>query len=196
MGQQQSIRYSAHREWLTGKGANTYTQFGEDGLIAAAIERIGETNRHCFEIGAADGVFFSNTLRLRQQGWYAVLIEGDDQLFEKLNNVYGEQSKCIHAWISDLDRVLLDTDIDWQPDLGVIDIDGKDFWMWHHLQAIRPRIMLVEISTVNNTDPAPPKGGSGQAGLDSIRALGEAKGYTLVAHTHCNALFIDSKENI
>lgn len=194
MGQQQSIRYTPHVNWLRDKALNVYTQFGEDGLIAACLQKIGETNRHCFEIGAADGSFFSNTLILREQAWYAVLIEGNEKLYDKLRADYGTESTCIHRLCTDLDAVLRETNIDPTPDLGIIDIDGQDFWMWSDLQDVRPRIMLVEISTRGHAEPPPERGGEGQAGIDAIRHLGESKGYTLVAETFCNALFVDSGE--
>lgn len=194
MSQTGSINYEAHVPWLRGKGHNVYTQFGEDGLIAACLQKIGETNRHCFEIGAADGRFFSNTLRLREQGWKSVLIEGNDKLFEKLKAEFGHESTCIHAICSELDRVLLETFIDETPDLGIIDIDGQDYWMWCDMVAFRPRIMLVEISTQGPSMPVPQRGEPypAQAGLDAIVELGKAKEYTLVATTFCNALFIEN----
>ncbi len=194
MSQTGSINYEAHVPWLQGKGLNVYTQFGEDGLIAACLQKIGETNRHCFEIGAADGRFFSNTLRLREEGWKAVLIEGNDRLFEKLNADFGHESTCIHALCSDLDRVLLETFIDETPDLGIIDIDGQDYWMWEDLKAFKPRIMLVEISTSGRSMPVPKRGEPypAQAGMEQIKGLGESKGYTMVATTFCNALFVEN----
>lgn len=194
MSQTDSINYDAHVPWIRGKGHNVYTQFGEDGLIAACLQKIGETNRHCFEIGAADGRFFSNTLRLRELGWKSVLIEGNDKLFEKLNAEFGHESTCIHAVCSDLDRVLLETFIDETPDLGIIDIDGQDYWMWCDMVAFRPRIMLVEISTQGPSMPVPQRGEPypAQAGLAAIVELGKTKGYTLVATTFCNALFIEN----
>lgn len=194
MGQHQSIRCTPHVKWLKNKALNVYTQFGEDGLIAACLEEIGETNRHCFEIGASDGRFFSNTLILREKGWYAVLIEASEKLYEKLKADYGSKSTCIHRTCVDLDAVLRETNINLQPDLGIIDIDGQDFWMWSDLQDVRPRIMLVEISTRSPSEPPPERDGEGQAGIDAIRYLGESKGYTLVAETFCNALFVDSGE--
>jgi len=194
MGQHQSVRYTPHVAWLKDKAFNVYTQFGEDGLIEACLKKIGETNRHCFEIGASDGSFFSNTLILREKGWYAVLIEANEKLYEKLKADYGSQSTCIHRTCVDLDAVLRETNINLQPDLGIIDIDGQDFWMWNDLQDVRPRIMLVEISTRSPSEPPPERYGEGQAGMDAIRYLGESKGYTLVAETFCNALFVDSGE--
>src|SRR5687768_11564360 len=63
--------------WLLGRQRNDTSQFGEDGLIEAVLDRIGETNRWCFEVGAADGLFFSNTKRLRDAGWNCILIEAN-----------------------------------------------------------------------------------------------------------------------
>lgn len=168
---------------------------GEDGLIATCLQRIGETNRQCFEIGAHDGRFFSNTLRLREQGWIAVLIESDERQFQKLNADFGKDATCIHAHCSDLDKLLLDVAIEENPDLGVIDIDGQDYWLWHDMWTIEPRVMLVEISTQGPSQPIPIRGEAypAQAGLDAITELGKSKGYTLVATTFCNALFVKTE---
>lgn len=191
-----SIKYEPKRDWLRDRASNTYTQFGEDGLIAACLEKIGETNRHCFEIGAADGRFFSNTLRLREDGWRAVLIEAGHEQYEKLNSEFGTTSICIHETCTDLDATLETTGINHAPDLGIIDIDGQDYWLWHDLRKVRPRIMLVEIFPPDAARPAPERGADhhSQAGLDAIAELGADKGYSLVATTHCNALFVETAE--
>jgi hypothetical protein len=194
--QMSSINYQPRVEWIKGKASNVYTQFGEDGLIDACLDYIGTTNRQAFEIGAADGRFYSNTLRLREQGWRAVLIEAGRDQYDALQREYGTTSVCIHETCTDLDETLNGTGIHNAPDLGIIDIDGQDYWLWHDLRKYRPRVMLVEIFP---PDPRklPPDRGAGpehQAGLDPIRQLGTEKGYTLVATTHCNALFIDKAE--
>lgn len=193
MSQMGSINYESLVPWLQGRGLNVYTQFGEDGLIATCVQKIGETNRQCFEIGAADGRFFSNTLRLRDDGWKAVLIESDDRQFAKLDAEFGTRSTCIHATCTHLDRTLRGTNLDTTPDLGVIDIDGQDYWLWNDLHIYRPRIMLVEISTSGPAALIPKRGEAypAQAGRMQIEHLGKSKGYTLVATTFCNALFVD-----
>lgn len=195
MSQTGSINYEARVPWLQGRGLNVYTQFGEDGLIATCLQKIGETNRHCFEIGAADGRFFSNTLRLRDDGWHSVLIESDERQYDKLQAEFGSRSACIHATCASLDTVLRGTTLDHAPDFGVIDIDGQDYWLWHDMHLYRPRVMLVEISTQGHGMPIPKRGEAypAQAGLTQIEHLGKSKGYTLVATTFCNALFMDDK---
>ena len=78
----------------------------------------------------------------------------------------------------------------------IIDIDGQDYWLWHDLRRFRPRVMLVEIFPHDSGKPVPERGAGPehQSGLDGIEQLGTEKGYTLVATTHCNALFIETVE--
>lgn len=192
----QSINATACVPWLNGTALNVYTQFGEDGLIDAVFGRIGTTNRECFEVGAADGRFYSNTLRLREDGWGAVLMEKDPEQWTLLNaNYRTDLVDCIVGAVDDLDTTLHWTRLrdELQPDLGVIDIDGQDYWLWNDMVEYRPRVMLVEIN-YHEWDAVPPRGEIGQAGLAAIRQLGADKGYELVAHTYCNALFIRQDE--
>lgn len=192
----QSINATAVLPWLHGKALNVYTQFGEDGLIDAVFDRIGTTNRECFEVGAADGRYYSNTLRLREDGWGAVLMEKDPAQWEKLHaNYRSDLVDCVIGAVDDLDTTLHWTRLrdELCPDLGVIDVDGQDYWLWHDMVEYRPRVMLVEIN-YQEWDAIPPRGESGQAGLAAIRQLGEEKGYELAAHTYCNALFIRRDE--
>ncbi len=187
-----SLHYQAFDKRLEGKGMNAYSQFGEDGLIQAVFELIGEESRWCFEIGAADGVFYSNTLRLRELGWSAVLIEAGDSQFESLQQHARENVFCVHEEATDLDRVLSRFDCPANPDLGVIDIDGQDYWLWSDMQLYQPRVMLVEFHWHNGDDYIPQRGSGyrDQAGEAAVADLGRQKGYIAVAKTHVNLLFV------
>lgn len=186
-------------EWLQGKQRNDTSQFGEDGLIEAVLAKIGETNRWCFEVGAADGLFYSNTKRLRDAGWYAVLIEGDRSQAAKCEAYASHRVHVVTEKVSrySLDPILAGGGAPIRLDLGVIDVDGQDYWVWEGLRDFRPRVMLVEYLYLNDnfTDPnfIPPLDGQGQAGRDAIIALGKAKGYVAVASTFCNLLFVENQ---
>jgi hypothetical protein len=185
----------ASGQWLDGRQRNDTSQFGEDGLIEAVFARIGHTTRWCFEVGAADGLFFSNTKRLRDLGWHAILIEGDGRLAQECRNFENDRVQVVHERIDSgsLDAILARCGSP-RPDLGVIDIDGQDYWAWKGL-VTRPRVMLVEFMYVNEnmTDPTfiPAEGEPGQAGLEAIIGLGVEKGYMPLATTYCNVLFVD-----
>lgn len=182
-------------EWLNGRQRNVTSQFGEDGLIQAVFERIGETNRWCFEVGAADGLFYSNTKQLRDAGWYAVLIEGDRLQADKCMAFASVRVQVVAEKIGrqSLDNILAGSGAPIRLDLGVIDIDGQDYWAWDGMKAFRPRVMLVEYGYWNPPEriPQPNEGTEAQAGLKAITDLGESKGYVAIATTHCNVLFVD-----
>ena len=193
----ESWQVKSFAPWLDeGRARNDTSQFGEDGLIEAVFEKIGETNRWCFEVGAADGLFFSNTKRLRDAGWYAVLIEGDRAQAAKCEAYASPRVQVLAERIGpqSLDNILSGTGAPIRIDLGIIDIDGQDYWAWEGLKTFRPRVVLMEF-VINENDPefVPNRGGDGQAGEAPIVNLGTEKGYTLVAKTYCNLVFVDNQ---
>lgn len=180
---------------LEGRQRNDFSQFGEDGLIEAVFERIGETNRWCFEVGAANGEFLSNTKRWRDLGWNAVLVEADGALAQECRRFESDRVKVIHERIGGdvLDNILRQAGMPKNPDLGIIDIDGQDYWAWKHL-VCQPRVMLVEFGYWNKPEVIPPEGSADPqlaASYEAIVGLGEEKGYAAVARTYCNVLFVD-----
>jgi hypothetical protein len=180
--------------FLNDRSSDVTSQFGEDGLVAALFEHIGIVNHWCFEVGAGDGVFLSNTQQWIRQGWHAVLIEANEGKYAELEKLASNNVHTIHEAITprSLDRILAEVGAPVDMDFGVIDIDRDDFWAWAGMQDYRPRVMLVETATHSRMGVVPsPKDPHGhrQAGTDTIRLLGEAKGYRALARTHCNMLF-------
>ena len=176
----------------------SYAQFGEDKLIADVFERIGTKNRVCFEVGAHDGRYFSNTLAFREQGWHAILAECHPDHYAALEAEFGEQSDCWFGKVECLDTLLdafsAPTDID----LGVIDVDGRDYWLWHDMVKFRPRVLLIEFSPYvtqpwhDPVNPVPREDRSvpvKQTARQPTIDLATEKGYELVGETFCNLLF-------
>jgi len=172
------------------QGWNETSQFGEDGLIADALERYGIRNEWCFEVGAGDGKTLSNTWSLRRQGWKALLVESDAGRFHAMREVALARDICACRQIGphDLDTLLDQTQAPCDLDLGVIDVDGQDFWIWAGLRRYLPRLMLVEFGP----DEFVPRLGAttGQADRELIEDMGKVKGYTVIAETQCNLLFV------
>lgn len=193
-------QYSNHFGDLSTARGNFTSQFGEDGLIQAVFDSIETKTKHCVEIGAADGTFFSNTANLRRQGWSSSLIESNPDLYGKLLQQVGEGDVCRQGFIeiSGLDSVLVGMGCPQNPDFLCIDIDGQDFWMWYHLKVIRPRVVLIEHSPYSH-DMIPVYGahgvdGANQATANYLVGLGVAKRYVPICRTFCNVLFVDSAE--
>jgi hypothetical protein len=174
------------------RGREDGGQFGEVGLIDALLEKVGVANRWCFEVGADDGEFISNTRHLRDAGWDAVLVEADDTKFAALAKHATEKVRCVRQKVAgdDLDRILKRHGAPHDLDLGVIDIDGDDWHLWDATRTFRPRVMLVEYNRDRDNPPAPMGAAvAQQAGLTAVLALGAAKGYVALARTNVNVLF-------
>lgn len=187
--------------WLTGRAYNKYSQFGEDGIIEAIFQRIGPANRWVMECGAADGLFFSNSRKLIEDGWSAVLIEGDKDLYARLEDTYAFRNPkggAVHLYKSmitacgncTLEGTLEHAQAPLDLDLAVIDVDGQDYWLFNSLLKYKPRVVMVEFDP--NAEPGfiPPVDGDGQAGLDAVIKLGVGKYYYPVCATACNVIFV------
>ncbi len=192
------VNQAAPSEW-TAVSQNIYSQYGEDGIIAEIFRRIGTTNKQCFEVGAADGKWFSNSRRLIDEGWRAALIEADEKNWPELDKLDGERVTVVHgraeaSGANSLDSILTQCKFDARPDLGIIDVDGQEFYLWNGMLKFRPRVLVVEYDP--HVDPAfvPDLNGAGQAGLHAILSIAASKGYMNVTSTATNLIFIDGSE--
>jgi hypothetical protein len=193
---------TSSRARLSDLGRNEYSQFGEDGIVAAIFERISARTRVCVEFGAWDGFHLSNTAALWTRGWRGVLIEGDRRRFHELQaNTEKYGCVCINAWVmregpSRLEALLERAGVVSEVDLLSIDIDGDDFYVLESLERLRPRVIICEY---NPTIPADVDlhaeyGSSFGASVAALTRVARDKGYELVALTQTNCFFVLREE--
>lgn len=129
---------------------NIYSQNGEDGIIHRIFEIIGTENKTCCEVGAGDGVRFSNTRQLILGGWRAVMVERNARLFRRLKERYKGNSNvfCVNHFIDEtdntLDKILQGLGVA-ELDFLSLDIDGLDYEILKTLR-MRPRLICVEVN--------------------------------------------------
>jgi hypothetical protein len=191
--------------WLLDFKGDTYSQTGEDGVIAKILSTLPERNRWCVEFGAWDGVYLSNTRNLIENaGYSAVLIEGGKTKWSELQRNYADRKNVvtISAFVGfsendNLDVILSETALPLDFDFLSIDVDGNDYHIWKAIAKYRPKLICIEfnptipteVSFVQRADPFVNQG----AGLLALVELGKEKGYELVAVLSFNAFFVDSK---
>ena len=180
---------------------NHTSQFGEDSIIQAIFDRIGTENRWCFECGASDGLFFSNTRKLIEDGWSAIQVEADPAFFEQLSTRYKDNPKvhCLNQFVglkpgNRIDDVLKRVGAPQEIDLLVIDVDGQDYHLWNSLTNYRPRVLCVEFAPGVQGMYIPEPGAEGtQAGMHPLHYMAKAKGYTPIVATHCNLICVQNE---
>lgn len=179
--------------WLERYASNKYSQYGEDGIIEAIFAHIVPANRWCFECGASDGIFFSNTRKLIHDGWNAILVEAEDQSFKRLtrnSGPFGERVRVCRDRITTMDPVLSLAGAPADIDLVVIDVDGQDYYLFNSMLKFKPRVVLVEYDCQVDPDFIPDYGEEGQAGLTAMRKLAAGRFYTEVYRTWSNLILV------
>ena len=191
-----------HPTWLLDHRANVTSSDGEDGVIKAIFDVIGEQSRWCVELGALNGTHDSNVWDLiKNKKWSGVLIEADRTYFEKLQKEYRDDqgAVCVNEFVSfegehSLDSIFARTPIPKEFDLFVLDIDGNEYHLWDSLAEYRPRVMVVEFNPTipNDVSFIQPRDMSVYQGssLCAFVELAKRKGYELVAAGSVNAFFV------
>lgn len=181
---------------------NVTSECGEDGILAHIFEKIGEGNKYCVEVGAHDGVRFSNTFALiRDQNWSAVLIESDPAAYQKLESSYrsSERVRTINAKVAttgrnSLGRILASASAPAEIDFLCIDVEGNDYHLWANLRGYRPRVVMVDFNPTIPNDVLFVQEDSDLrndgASLSALIELGQALGYELAGATTWNAIFV------
>lgn len=201
------------REYYRKHEYSIFSQHGEDGLIAFIFEQIGVGARYFVEFGA--GGKTSNTELLAQNfGWGGLIIDGSKKQLAATVSRYIEggvdisKITTLENWITkeNIDDLLKENCAVNEIDIISIDIDGNDYWIWEALQALNPRLVVIEYnaslgskdSITIGYNPAfnrmdhHPLGWYHGASLKSLEKLAAKKGYSLICceSSGVNAFFV------
>lgn len=181
---------------------NIHSQYGEDGIIAAILDRLPAPTGWCVEFGAWDGRHLSNTRSLiDDRGYSAVMIEANPTVFAGLQREFASTTRvhCLNAFVGFGDGDSLDVLLSGTPcprdfDVLSIDIDGNDIHVWKAVSTWRPRLVIIEFNptiptVVDFAQPPRPELKWG-ASLRAMFDVGSSKGYRLVCANHLNAFFV------
>ncbi len=172
-----------------------YSQHGEDGVIAALLEKIPVRHKYLVEFGADDGINMSNSRNLIQNGnWAALLIERDQRSFSKLRLLYKCNCNVItlneFVTADNINELFRQAAVPNDFELLSIDIDGPDYYVWEGLTDFQPRIVIIEYNSsippdreyVVGQSEATALGGTSREGASilSLYKLGKEKGDNLI----------------
>jgi hypothetical protein len=192
-------RLLTYAPMLLDHARNVNSQNGEDGVIARIFEVIGTESRQCCEFGAWDGIHFSNTRALLEDGWGGVQIEADPERFTQLEELYRDRDDVLtlNALVSTsgggLRALLEQHGASLDLDLLSIDIDGYDYDVLESL-GLTPRVVCVEVNAGHDPEsrePVPAQIAANNVGQPLARFVDLAArlGYRLVGYTG-NAFFV------
>ena len=183
-------------------GFRVFSQTDEDGILLFIFSMIGFSNKILVDLacGEPDGSNSANLIC--NWGFYGLLIDGNVNATTNTADFYSNNAdtflhppKVINTFITaeNLNAILVDHGVSGEIDLFLLDVDGIDYWLWDKLDAVNPRVVVVEACSFlgyeksisvpyspnfNRFDNHPDFMG---ASLLAYKKLAEKKGYRLVA---------------
>lgn len=185
--------------WYESVARDSYSQYGEDGILEEIFRRCGVERGFFVEFGAWDGIKYSNSYRLfKSCGWAGIYIESDAERFQDLKrNVPDERALKLCDYVlpegeSSLDNILARHQVPDKIELLSIDIDSDDYAVWAGVQNYHPLVVVVEHNPTIplDTEYVQARGGNIGNSVLSMFKLGQSKGYVAVAMTVTNLIFV------
>lgn len=196
------------KEMFRRKEFKVFSQTGEDGIIDYILSKVGIKNKTFVELGIQDGRECNTANLSINFGWKGLLIEGNRAYANEAKKYYaGKPITVINAFLTkdNINNLLYENGMKGEIDLLSIDIDGNDYWVWNEINAIKPRLVVIEYNsslghrpiTINYVPDferfrAHKSGLYYGASLSALAKLGKSKGYILVGccSTGFNAFFV------
>lgn len=141
----------------------SFSQNGEDGILLFIFSLIGTTNKQSVEVCAGNGIECNSANLIVNHAWKALLFDGDDELVQKGVRFYRSHPNTAilppvfkQAWITkdNVNSLIKNNGFSGEVDLLTIDVDGNDWWLWHELEVINPRLIAVEFNCVPELEHA------------------------------------------
>lgn len=146
------LDFKLHRARLSWQG-NGFSKAREDQILAKYVTELLPTDhdRTAVDIGAGDGMRWSNTYALFLKGWRGLGVEFDTWKFVKLARAYKyfpEVYACRNrAMPENIGSILRSYDIGKNFSVLSLDIDGNDYWVLRAiLSEFRPQLIVTEIN--------------------------------------------------
>lgn len=141
----QRVKYSLRRQG--------FSYSSEERILSKYIAELlpRDHSRTVVDIGAGNGVRWSNTYSLFQKGWKGVGIEADAEKFSRLVRAYKNlpKAQACHS-TADPDNIvplLKSLGVDGGFSVLSLDIDGNDYWVLKAvLSEFRPALIVTEIN--------------------------------------------------
>ena len=185
------------------------SQNEEDGIVLALLRAAGPGPGRCVEIGCGENGGNSGML-VGELGFHGLMVDADEENVATVQRRFPpSRLTAATAFVEpdSVDDLLRSHGFEGEVDVLSIDIDGNDIWVWEALEAVRPRIAVIEFNSLFGPDRcvvvpyqrgfvrldvAGADGTYFGASLAALAAVGARKGMRLVAvdQRGVNAFFL------
>lgn len=168
-----------------------YSQYNEEELIAQIFKHIGTTSKFAIEFGAENGYLYSNTRKLKDEGWDVLMMDAD--------NKGNDEVKKEFITAENINALFDKYDVPDEVDFLSMDTDGNDYWIWKAIER-KPRVVCIEynpffpesLAMVMQYNPKHVWDDTNYYGASfkALTMLAQSKGYRTIHLTDANIFFL------
>lgn len=136
-------------------GFRVFSQNDEDGLLVYIFALIGFSNKKLVDIAFATPHGSNSANLICNWNFHGLLIEANEtksahHFFTNHKDTFIYPPKIIKKWITidNVNEILIENNFEDEIDLLLLDIDGVDYWIWKNINAIKPRVVVVEYQDI------------------------------------------------
>ena len=138
-------------------GFRAYSEYEEDGIILYVLSMIGFKTRRVVEMCCGSGSVCMATNLILNHGFDGFLFDGNAENIRRAHAFFGKKKDChlyrpvlTEAWITaeNVNDLLITAGCGGEVDLFSLDLDGNDYWILSAINAIRPRLLVVETHNI------------------------------------------------
>lgn len=136
-----------------------FSQFGDDGIIQFLVQRVPVENEVFVEFGVEDYHESNTRFLLVHDNWRGLVMDGGTSHVEFLRGTELAWRHYVDAKTAWVDRANINGLIEGAGiagDIGLlsVDIDGNDYWVVEAIDAVSPRILVLEYNSVFGPEAA------------------------------------------
>jgi hypothetical protein len=142
---------------LDDVGFKVFSQADEDGILLFLFSILGTVNKKCVEICAGHGMECNTANLIIHHGWTGLLVDGNPDLVQQGKAFYQSHGATfiypptfVASWITrnNVNDLVRTNGFEGEIDLLSLDIDGVDYWIWQALDAVSPRVVVLEYQDI------------------------------------------------
>src|SRR5262249_32626624 len=133
----------------------------EDGIILYVLSMIGFKTRRVVEMCCGSGSECMATNLIINHGFDGFLFDGSAENISSAHTFFGKKRECLlyppvltKGWITaeNVNDLLATAGCKGEVDLFSLDVDGNDYWILRAIDAIQPRLLVVETHNIIPAD--------------------------------------------
>lgn len=135
-------------------GFGVFCDADEDGILLFLLSVVSSGRKQLVDLGSASIDASNSSNLILHHGWSGLLVDANEDAVDAARDGYERLGvippDMTNAWLTaeNVNDLLRERGVTGDIGLLSIDIDGNDYWLWRAIDAISPRVVVIEYQDI------------------------------------------------